>query len=154
MLQVMARQIDVGYDGNGGLGVPEFERGDVRVIGLGSELTLMQNVTTRGLVVTAETLAKRRDVLIRFLQAYQKTIDWMYRDPAATQQYAEMNHARLEDAKRVVQSMYPEHAMQVGEVGGIDVSIAQGIEFKRIAQRPTAEQLAAAFDIIWEPTRR
>lgn len=153
MLQVMARQIDVGYDGNGGLGVPEFERGDVRVIGLGSELTLMHNVTTRGLVVTAETLAKRRDVLTRFLQAYQKTIDWMYRDPAAMQQYAEMNHARLEDAKRVVQSMYPERAMQVGEVGGIDVSIAQGLEFKRIAQRPTAEQLSAAFDIVWKPAR-
>jgi NitT/TauT family transport system substrate-binding protein len=154
MIQVMAGQIDVGYDGNGGLGVPEFESGAVRVIGLGSELTLMQKVTTRGLVVTAETLAKRRDVLTRFLQAYQKTIDWMYRDPAAVQQYAEMNDARLEDAKRVVQSMYPERAMQLGDVGEVEVSIAQGLAFKRISQRPTAEQLAAAFDIIWKPAPR
>ena len=151
MLQVMAGQVDVGYDGNGGLGVPEFERGAVRVVALGSELTSMQNVTTRGLVVTAETLAKRRDVLIRFVQAYQKTVDWMYRDPAALQQYAEMNHAELEDAKRIVEWMYPERAMRVGDVGGMEVNIAQGLQFKRIAQRPDAAQLAAALDIVWKP---
>ena len=153
MLQVMAGQVDVGYDGNGGLGVPEFERGAVRVVALGSELTSMQNVTTRGLVVTAETLARRRDALIRFVQAYQKTVDWMYRDPAAMQQYAEMSHARLEDAKKVVGWMYPERAMRVGDVGGVEVSITQGLQFKRIAQRPTPEQLSSAFDIVWKPGR-
>ena len=151
MLQVMAGQVDVGYDGNGGLGVPEFERGAVRVVALGSELTSMQNVTTRGLVVTADTLAKRRDVLIRFLQAYQKTVEWMYRDPAALSQYAELSQAKLSEAKRVVEWMYPERSMRVGEVGGIDESIAQGLQFKRIAQRPTAEQLAAAIDVVWKP---
>jgi hypothetical protein len=77
----------------------------------------------------------------------------MYRDPAALQLYAETNHARLEDAKRIVELMYPERAMQVGDVGGIDVSIAQGLQFKRIAQRPTAKQLASAFDIVWKPAR-
>lgn len=151
MLQVMSRQIDVGYDGNGGLGVTEFERGAVRVIGLGSELAIMRNVTTRGLVVTADTLAKRREALVRFVQAYQKTVDWMYRDPAAMQHYAEMNRAKLEDARRVVEQMYPARAMQVGDVGGVEISIAQGLEFKRIAQRPTAEQLAGAFDTVWKP---
>ena len=146
MLQVMSGQVDVGYDGNGGLGVPEFERGAVRVVALGSELTSMENVTTRGLVVTAETLAKRRDTLIRFVQAYQKTVDWMYHDPAALKQYAEMSQAKLEDAKRIVEWMYPERAMRMGDVGGIEVSIEQGLQFKRIAQRPTAEQLTAAIE--------
>ncbi len=153
MLQVMAGEVDVGYDGNGGLGVPEFERGAVRVVALGSELTSMQNVTTRGLVVTAETLAKRRDALIRYLQAYQKTVDWMYRDPAALQQYAELNKALPQNAKQVVEWMYPERSMRLGDVGGVEESIAQGLQFKRIAQRPTAEQLAGAIDIIWKPGR-
>ena len=152
-LQVMAGQVDVGYDGNGGLGVPEFERGAVRVVALGSELASMQNVTTRGLVVTAETLAKRRDALIRYVQAYQKTVDWMYRDPAALQQYAEMSQAKLADAKRVVEWMYPERSMRVGDVGGIEYSIVQGLQFKRIAQRPTPEQLAGSLDIVWKPSR-
>ena len=151
MLSVMSGQVDVGFDGNGGLGVPEFERGAVRVVALGSELTLMRDVTTRGLVVTAETLAKRRDVLVRFVQAYQKTVDWMYRDSAVLKQYAELNHAKLEDAKRVVGWMYPERAMRTGDVGGLDVRIAQGLQFKRIAQRPTPEQLASAIDIVWKP---
>ena len=55
------------------------------------------------------------------------------------------------EAKRVVEWMYPERSMRVGEVGGIDESIAQGLQFKRIAQRPTAEQLAAAIDVVWKP---
>ena len=153
MLQVMARQVDIGYDGNGGLGVPEFEHGDVRVIALGSELALMKHVTARGLVVTAETLAKRRDVLARFVQAYQETVDWMFRDAGALQQYAEMNHAPLADAKRVVEQMYPERAMQLGDVLGVEVSVAQGVQFKRIARPPTAEEITNAFDIVWKPAR-
>jgi NitT/TauT family transport system substrate-binding protein len=103
-------------------------------------------------VVTAETLAKRRDALVRFVQAYQKTVDWMYRDPAALLQYAEMSQAKLPEAKRVVEWMYPARSMRVGDVGGIEESIAQGLQFKRIAQRPTAEQLAAAIDIVWKPS--
>ncbi len=62
-----------------------------------------------------------------------------------------MNHARLEDAKRIVEWMYPERAMRVGDVGGVDVSIAQGLQFKRIAERPTPAQLASALDIVWKP---
>lgn len=151
LLQVMTRQVDVGYDGNGGLGVPEFQRGDVKVIALGSELTLMQAVTARGLVVTADTLAKRRDTLIRFMQAWQETVDWMYRDADALQQYAEMNHATVEDAKRVVHQMYPASALRTGKVTGIDVSVTQGLQFKRISRPPTAEEVAAAFDIVWQP---
>jgi NitT/TauT family transport system substrate-binding protein len=151
LLQVMSRQIDVGYDGNGGLGVPEFQRGDVKVIALGSELTLMQAVTTRGLVVTADTLAKRRDTLTRFMQAWQETVDWMYRDAGALQRYAEMNHASLEDAKKVVDQMYPASALRIGKVTGIDTSVTQGLQFKRISRPPTAEEIAAAFDIVWQP---
>ena len=39
--------------------------------------------------INAETLAKRKDVLVRFMQAYRETIEWMYSDPAALKAYAE-----------------------------------------------------------------
>jgi NitT/TauT family transport system substrate-binding protein len=148
---VMTGQLDVGFDGNGGLGVPEFQRGEVRIIAYGRELAIMQNVTARGMIASVETLAKRRDLLVRYLKAYQKTVDWMYRDPKAIEWYAEENHASVDDAKRAIAAMYPESALQVGEVTGIATSVELGLRYKRIAQAPTAEQLAAMFDIVWQP---
>jgi NitT/TauT family transport system substrate-binding protein len=151
MTQVMTGQVDIGHDGNGGLGVPEFEMSEVRPIAYGSELEMMQKVTVRGLVVTETTLATKRDALIRFVQAYQKTLDWMYQDARAMDWYAEVNHASLDAARKVVKEMYPREAMILGSVDGVDVSLAQGLAFKRIEHAPSAEQLEKMFDIIWTP---
>jgi NitT/TauT family transport system substrate-binding protein len=151
LTQVMTGQIDIGHDGNGGLGVPEFEKGEVRPIAYGSELEMMRKVTVRGLVVSEETLATRRDALIRFVQAYQKTVDWMYRDARAIDWYAEVNHASLEASAKVVKDMYPRDAMMLGSVDGVDISVAQGLAFKRIEHAPTDEQLEQMFDIVWAP---
>jgi NitT/TauT family transport system substrate-binding protein len=151
MTLVMSGGLDVGYDGNAGLGVPEFEKGQVRVVAWGSELAMMKNVTVRGLVVPNDVLAERRDVLVRFVQAYQKTVDWMYKDPVARQWYADDNKAPLAAAGAVVDAMYPEASMQVGDIDNIDVSIAQGIQFKRIDRQPTEDELKRMFDVVWKP---
>ena len=151
LTQVMTGQVDIGHDGNGGLGVPEFERGEVRPIAFGSELEMMRKVTVRGLVVSEATLSTKRDALIRFVQAYQKTVDWMYQDPRAMDWYAEANHASLEAAGNVVKEMYPRAAMMLGSVDGVDVSVAQGLAFKRIEHAPTEAQLEKMFDIVWSP---
>ncbi|MFO1184564.1 MAG: ABC transporter substrate-binding protein [Bauldia sp.] len=151
MTQVMTGQADVGPDGNGGLGVPEFVQGRVRPVAFGRDLAGMAEVSARGLVVNADTLAKRRDVVLRFLVAYQATIDRMYRDPGARQWFADANHASLADANRVIDEMYPPGAMRLGEVGGIDLSVAQGLQFKRIERTPSAAELGRMFQIVWRP---
>jgi NitT/TauT family transport system substrate-binding protein len=151
LTQVMTGQVDIGHDGNGGLGVSAFEKGEVRPIAYGSELEMMRKVTVRGLVVSETTLATRRDALIRFVQAYQKTVDWMYQDARAMDWYAEANHAPLEAASKVVKEMYPREAMILGSVDGVDVSLAQGLAFKRIEHAPREDQLEKMFDIVWTP---
>lgn len=151
LTQVMTGQIDIGHDGNGGLGVPEFDKHEVRPIAYGSELEMMRKVTVRGLVVSETTLATKRDALIRFVQAYQKTVDWMYQDARAMDWYAEANHASLEAAAKVVKDMYPREAMLLGSVDGVDTSLAQGLAFKRIEHAPSPDQLEHMFDIVWSP---
>jgi NitT/TauT family transport system substrate-binding protein len=142
----MTRQIDVGYDGNGGMGVAEFERGDVRVIATGGDLGAFRDQTVRGIIVTKATLAARRDALVRFLAAYQQTIDWMYQDAEALQWFADHAKTSLAEAKRVVGAIYPRSALRLGPVHLLEQSIAQAVEFKRIPQAPTAEQIAGMFD--------
>jgi hypothetical protein len=47
--------------------------------------------------------------------------------------------------------MYPREAMILGSVTGVDVSLAQGLAFKRIEHAPSGEQLEKMFDIVWTP---
>jgi NitT/TauT family transport system substrate-binding protein len=151
MAQVMSGQVDVGTDGNGLLGVPQYADGKVRTIAYGRELDLLRNVSVRALAVRADALAANRDLYVRFLRAYQHTIDWMYQDPKALEWFAENTGATVAEATRVRNSLYPAGHMNVGDVLGIDVSIEQGLLYKRLTREPTKEELAAFLDVPWKP---
>jgi NitT/TauT family transport system substrate-binding protein len=151
MTEVMTGQIDVGSDGNGLLGVPQMAAGEVRPVAYGRELDLLRGVTVKGLAVRSDTLRDRRDVIVRFLQAYEETVDWMYRDPQAVAWFAEQAESPLEDARRVKTDMYPDGAMRVGAVVGVDVSVRQGLQFKRLDRAPTDAEIGAMFEVVWTP---
>ncbi len=146
LTQVMTGQVDVGYEGNGGLGIAEFQRGDVRFIGTGADLIAFRDQTVRGVVVAQATLALRRDQLVRFLKAYRQTIEWMYRDPEALQWFADHAGTSLAEARHVVEMIYPPMALRLGPVHRLDQTIAQAVEFKRIPEAPTAAQIDGMFD--------
>ena len=151
MTHVMTGQIDIGTDGNSLLGVPQLASGEVRPLAFGSEVEVMRDVTVRGFVVADETLATRRDVVVRFVKAFHRTVEWMYSDPQAVQWFAEGTETTFEEAERVREQSYPERALQVGEVAGLEFSIQQGLEFNRIDRAPTAEEIGRAFDTVWSP---
>jgi NitT/TauT family transport system substrate-binding protein len=87
------------------------------------------------------------------MQAYQQTLDWMYRDPQALDWYAEQKHVTLDVAKRVRDSLYAEAAIRVGPVTGIPAIIQQAVDFKRIDAPITPEQFAQYVDLVWTPTK-
>jgi NitT/TauT family transport system substrate-binding protein len=149
LTQVMMGQLDIGTDGNGLLGVPQYASGEIRPIAYGRDLEIMNDVTIRGFVVSHETLATRRDELVQFLKAYQKTIDWMYEDPQAIEWFAEGTNSSLAEATRVKENSYPEGHLNVEEITGLETTISQGLAFKRIEREPTEAELAAMFQTIW-----
>lgn len=151
MTQVMTGQIDIGTDGNGLLGVPQYADGEVRPLAFGSEVETMRDVTVRGFVVTEETLATRRDVIARFVQALHKTVEWMYADPQAVEWFAAGTETTFEEAMRVREQSYPQGVLDVGEISGLEYSIEQALEFNRIDRAPTDEELARSIDIVWSP---
>lgn len=151
LTQVMTGQLDVGTDGNGLLGVPEYEAGEIRPVAYGRELEILRDVTVRGMVVNETTLAERRDVLVRFVRAYKKSADWMYSDPQAVRWFAEQTGATLDEAERVKRDMYPEGVITVGEIAGVEVSVRMALDFDRIDRVPTEDELADMFDIVWQP---
>jgi NitT/TauT family transport system substrate-binding protein len=134
--------------------LPEFQKNEVRVIVRGEDIESFRGLTVRGFATNKSFLTDHRNVLIRFLQAYQETIDWMYSDPKAVEMYAQEFNLPVEEVARLMPVFYPKSAFGIQPVNGIGLSVEQGLQFKRIAQRPTAEQLAAAFDIIWLPEQK
>src|SRR4029079_13706619 len=115
LTQVMTGQIDVGYDGNGGMGVGEFQRGDVRIIATGADVESFRDQTLRVIVVTEDTLNKRRDVLVRFLKAFDQTVKWMYASTTTYGWFGERMKTSTEEAKRVVDLIYPQSALRLGQ---------------------------------------
>jgi NitT/TauT family transport system substrate-binding protein len=150
VVQVMTGQLDIGTN-TGLLGVPQLASGEIRIIGYGRDLAAMRQVSVRALAARNDVLAKRRDVLVRFLQAYAETLDWMYSDPQAQQWLAAQAETSLDEAKRVVRDCYPQSALTPGDVAGLDTSIAQAIAFKRIPEAPTPAEAAAFLDVIGKP---
>lgn len=151
MIMIMSGQIDVGFDGNGGLGVPEFQNNLVKVVALGEEVEAFRGQTVRGIATSTAFLSEHRDVLVRFLQAYQKTIDWAYEGRDAFRMYAADRSIPVEEVVRLIPKLYLKSAFGVAPVKGIERSVEQGLRFKRIARQPTADELANMFDMIWTP---
>ena len=150
VVQVMTEQLDIGTN-TGLLGVPELARGEIRIIAYGRDLAALRSVSVRGLAARNDVLAGRREVLVRFLQAYAETLDWMYGNPQAVQWLAEQAQTSVDEAKRVVADCYPQSALTPGDVSGLDASIAQAVAFKRIPQAPTPAEVAAMVDVVWKP---
>jgi len=152
LTQVMSGQIEVGYNTDGGLGFWP-DRDKIRIIGTGDDTAEMRELTVRCIIANNDTLANRRAVVIRFMQVYQQTLDWMYKDPQALEWFAEQKHAPLDEATRVRDRIYPEAALQVGPVTGVPSIIQQAVDFKRIDAPITPEQFAQYVDLVWTPTK-
>ena len=149
MAQVMSGQIDVGYNTDGGLGFGA-QRDQIRVIAKGEDLASFRNLTIRSIIANADDLARRRDAYVRYLQAYEQTIDWMYGagDAQALQWYADNKHVSVAEARRVRDLIYPKEALRLGPISQPELSIAQAVEFKRIDAPVSLEQFAKYQDIL------
>jgi NitT/TauT family transport system substrate-binding protein len=152
LTQVMSGQLDVGYNTDGGLGFWP-DRDKIRVLGNANDVVELRDLTVRCNIVNANTLASRRDVVVRYMQVFQQTLDWMYKDPQAIEWYAEQKHVPVADATRVRDQIYPEAALRVGPVTGVAAIIQQAVDFKRIDAPITPEQFAQYVDIVWTPAK-
>ena len=88
----------------------------------------MRGQTVRVLVTNADALAKRKDVIVRFLDAYRETIDYMYsNDPTnimfggisqAIEDYAEFAGVPPRMAMRVREEFFPKKLVDPDEILG------------------------------------
>ena len=94
-------------------------RGKIRVVARATDSALVRGQTVRVLVANADGLAKRKDVFVRFLDAYRETIDYMYSDnPQVIKDYAEFVGVPEPMAKRVRDEFFPKNLVNPDEIPG------------------------------------
>ena len=86
---VMSGQVDVGWAAPP-FGLQEIKEGKIRIVARGSDVPSLRGQTVRLLIVNANALKTKKDVIIRFMDAYRETVDWMYSSPKAVKMYAEI----------------------------------------------------------------
>ena len=143
---VMSGQIDVGW-GSPPFGIKEIDEGKIRVIASGAEVPSLRSQTVRVEVVNANTLHDRHDAVMRFVQAFRETLDWMYSDPAAMKMYADSLHLEVGPVKAAIEKFQPKSAKQFDRVLDMDGIMADGIKNKFLDAPLTKEQIAEFIQI-------
>jgi NitT/TauT family transport system substrate-binding protein len=144
---VMTGQIDVGW-ASPPFGLKEIEDGKTRVLARATDAALVRGQTIRVIVANAETLAKRKDAIARFMQGYRDTIAYMYGDnPQVIKDYAAFVSVPEAMAKRVRDDFFPKSLLDPNEIHGLDSLMAEAVTLKFIATPLTAQQAAELIQI-------
>lgn len=141
LTQVMTNQVDVGWSA-GAVNYDKVTSGELRLLARGSDAPDLKTQTIRVHIANKAFVEKNPDVAKRFLRAMQKTIDWAYKEDKAVQRYAEMNSVSVDVARKARDQFYPREALQMREIRGLDQSMVQAVESKRIDAPLSAQRSA------------
>jgi NitT/TauT family transport system substrate-binding protein len=144
---VMSDQVDVGWAAPP-FGLKELDDGSIRLVAKATDAAIVRDQTIRTIVVNADALAKRRNMIRRFMQAYYESIAYMYSDnPQVIKDYAEFAGVSESVARRVRDDFFPKSLVWPEEIKGLDSLIQDAVELKFIATPLTKEQLAELIQI-------
>ena len=151
--QVMTGQIDVGW-AVVPLGLQDVAEGKRRIVARSRDVTEMRNQTIRVNIVNSEILKSKRAAITKFMQVYEKSIDWAYSNPQAIEIFAKNMKVPPAVAKQGVDEFYPKSAMQMSEVRDVERSLKEALEAKFIPAAKTAKDLEGLFDIVHKPASK
>ena len=144
---VMTDQVDVGW-ASPPFGLKEIEAGQIRIVAKATDATLVRGQTIRVVVANADSLAKKKDAITRFMQAYRESIDYMYSsNPQVLKDYAEFVNVPEAMAKRVRDEFFPKALIDPDEVKGLDSLMPEAVTLKFIPAPLTKEQIAELIQI-------
>jgi len=143
---VMTGQVDVGWAAPP-FGLKEMDEGRINLVAKATDAKIVAGQTIRVIAVNAETLKTKRDALLRYLQAYRETIDYMYSSDQAIKDYAEFAKIDVAMAKRVRDQFFPRSIIEPDAIKGLDTLLPEAVTLKFIDKELTKEQLAELFQV-------
>jgi len=143
--QTMTKQVDVGY-GAAPFGLDLIEAGKARIVATGADVAALRTRAVRVNLTGAGTLQNRRDVIVRFMQAYKETVDWMYSSPEALKIYSDYSGMSPQIVERVLK-LIPKEALQTDQIMGLNDIMADAVTQKFMAAPLTADQVKELIQI-------
>jgi NitT/TauT family transport system substrate-binding protein len=146
LTQVMSGQIDIGWAAPP-FGVKELKEGKIRILIRGSEVPSLRGQTVRAIIVNADALKTKRDAIMRFVQGYRETVDWMYSDPKAIKMYADklkLDEGLIADS---IKEFHQKAALQTDEMMDIAGIQKDAVKLKFIDAPLSKEQLTELIQI-------
>jgi NitT/TauT family transport system substrate-binding protein len=144
---VMTDQVDVGW-ASPPFGLKEMEEGKIHLVARATDATLVRGQTIRVLVANADVLAKRKNVIERFMRAYRESIDYMYSsNPQVIAEYAEFARVPEPMAKRVRDEFFPKGLVNPDQIHGLDSLMSEAVNLKFIPAPLSKEQTSELIQI-------
>ena len=138
---VMTGQIDVGWAAPP-FGLQDIKDGKIRIIAHGSDVPSLKGQTVRTLIVNANSWKTKHDAIIRFMQAYRESIDWMYSDPKAVEMYSKKVHQPVAVLKESMEKFQPKETVQSTDFKDLDGAVRDAVKLKFLDKPLTKEQLS------------
>ena len=143
---VMSGQVDIGWAAPP-FGLREIKEGKIRIVAKGSDVPSLRGQTVRTLIVNAESLKTKRDAIMRFMDAYRESVDWMYSDPKAVEMYSKKLNQPVELLKESMDKFQPKETLQTDKFADLDGAIADAVKLKFLEQPLTKEQVTELLQI-------
>ena len=142
---VMSGQVDVGWAAPP-FGLDQLDRNEIRQVATGND-TVFKGQTVRLIIANLQALQTRKAAIVRYINAYRETVDWMYADPAALKTYAEFAGISEAKAKRIRDDYFPKSVLVPDKIVGIDLIMPEAVKLKFIPAPLTEQQLAELIQI-------
>lgn len=145
--QTMSGQVDVGWS-VAPFALDAIARGEVRMIARASDLAAARAQTIRVQIVNAQILAQKKDLVARYLKAYNETVDWMYSSPEAVPRYMAFSGLPEASVRRMLADFIPQQSLQTAKIMGIEESNKDAVQFKFLsAPLPHQQQMEELIQI-------
>jgi NitT/TauT family transport system substrate-binding protein len=107
----------------------------------------LRGQTVRTLIVNLNSLKAKHDAIMRFVDAYRESVDWMYSDPKAVEMYSAKVHQPVEVLKESMAKFQPKEALQTDKFADLDGAIADAVKLKFLEKPLTKEQITELLQI-------
>jgi NitT/TauT family transport system substrate-binding protein len=140
LTQTVSGQVDIGWS------VAPFvldgiAKGEVRMIARASDLAAARAQTVRVQIINAQNLAQKKDLVARYLQAYNETVDWMYASADALARYIAFSGLSESSVRQMLADFIPRESLQTGHIMGLEGSMQDAVQFKFLAVPLTDDQI-------------
>ncbi len=140
LTQTMSGQVDIGWS-VAPFALDGIAKGEVRMIARASDLAAARAQTVRVQIINAQNLAQKKDLVARYLQAYNETVDWMYASPDALARYIAFSGLSESSVRQMLADFIPRESLQTGEIMGLEGSMQDAVQFKFLAAPLTDDQI-------------